>query len=207
MRTAILGVGNIGGTLARHLARASHEVVLAGAGPRSATGLAAEIGAAATAAPDAVTAVEAGDLVVLATPAAPLAALLRPLRGVLAGKVVVDATNPYGVVRGAPQGAWLAAQLPGALVVRAFNTLSWETLRDAAFRTGPDRVAVPVSGDDPAATALVAELAAELGFAPVVLGDLSGSTRQDPGGELYAVELPEQRMRSLVALDRGTGAT
>ena len=127
--------------------------------------------------------------------------------GDIGGTVVVDATNPYGVDRGAPQGAWLAAQLPGALVVRACNTLPWETLRDAAFRTGPDRVALPVSADDPRATAVVAELAAELGFAPVVLGTLAASTPQDPGGELYAVELPEQRMRSLAALARGTGGT
>lgn len=207
MRTAILGVGRIGGTLARHLARASHDVVLVGAGPRSAAALAAELGAAATAAPDAATAVERGDVVVLATPAAPLEALLRPLRGLLSGKVVVDTTNPYGLDRGAPQGAWLAAQLPGAHVVRAFNTLPWETLRDAAFRTGPDRVALPVSGDDPAATAVVAELAAELGFAPVVLGPLRASAPQDPGGELYAVELPEERMRSLVALATGSDGT
>ena len=202
MEIGLIGVGAIGGTLARHLVRAGHQVVLAGHEPRRAAALAHELGHAARAVQDPVEAA-APDLVVLAVPGTALEGLLDGLAPALAGTVVVDTTNPYGVQRGEPQGRWLADRLPGARVVRAFNTLQAQTLADAAFRDGQDRVAVALSGDDARALAVVAEVATELGLAPVVVGDLASSARQDPDGELYGVELPEQRMRDLVGLSDG----
>lgn len=194
MHIALIGTGNIGGTLARHLSRAGHTLILASGRPATAMALAEELGSDATAAVPAQAAV-AGDAVVLAVPGAALDGLLDELGEALDGRVVVDATNPYGVDRGLPQGQWLQQRLPTSRVVRAFNTLYWTTLRDAAFRVGPDRLAMVLSGDREDARAKASTLIDSVGFAAVDLGPMSGVWRQEPDGPLYTVEMTEPLLR------------
>ena len=190
MRIGVIGSGNIGGTVATLLARAGHEVQIANSrGPESLRGLAAERLTPATI----EAAAEHGEVVVVATPLAAYAAL--PAQA-LADTVVVDAGNYYPSRDGqiavldddsTTSTEWLAAKLPGARVVKAFNTVFWEVLRDKGDpQAGDDRLVVLVAGDDEGAKETVGGLIEDIGFAPLDQGGLAdGGRRQQPGSELY----------------------
>src|SRR5215211_3909264 len=168
MRIGVIGSGNIGGTVATHLARAGHEVQIANSrGPQSLRDLAADQLTPATI----EAAAEHGEVVVVATPLTAYAAL--PAQA-LAGTVVVDAGNYYpsrdGRIAaldddGTTSTEWLAARLPGARVVKAFNTVFWEILRDKGDpQAGDDRLVVLVAGDDEGAKETVGGLIEDIGF-------------------------------------------
>ena len=82
---------------------------------------------------------------------------------------------------------WLAAKLPGARVVKAFNTVHWEILRDKGDAdAGDERLVVLVAGDDADAKQRVERLIEDIGFAPVDQGGLAdGGRLQQPGAERY----------------------
>lgn len=196
MRIGIIGSGNIGGTLARLLAGAGHEVVLANSrGPESLAGLVGEIGPAATASTPAGAAT-AGEVVVVAIPFFRYTALPATE---LAGKIVVDATNYYGgrdgsfpeIESGAAGSSELLARfLPGARVVKAFNTIHFRHLAADGVPTGtPGRRAIPIAGDDAGAKATVAALIDQLGFDAYDAGSLADGRRFDPGTPLFNVAL------------------
>jgi predicted dinucleotide-binding enzyme len=196
MRIGIIGSGNIGGTLARLWAGAGHEVILANSrGPESLAGLVAEIGPAAAAATPAGAA-EAGEVVIVAIPFFRYTDLPAPA---LAGKIVVDATNYYAGRDGsfpeiqAGRGGsseLLAAALPGANVVKAFNTIHFRHLAGDGVPSGtPGRRAIPIAGDDPIAKSTVAGLIDQLGFDAYDAGSLSDGRRFDPGTPLFNVAL------------------
>ncbi|MGI8985065.1 MAG: NADPH-dependent F420 reductase [Acidimicrobiales bacterium] len=203
MKIAFVGSGNIGGTLARLLADAGHEVVLANSrGPASLAGLVAAIGPAATAATPA-DAAEAGEVVVVAIPFL----RYRDLPAAeLAGKLVVDATNYYeprdGTFPELAGGAvspseLLASALPGATVVKAFNTIHFRHLVDHAKPAGtPGRRAIPIAGDDAGAKATVGGLMDEVGFDAYDAGPLAAGGRFDPGTPLFNVALTSDEIRA-----------
>ncbi|MCS6947719.1 MAG: NAD(P)-binding domain-containing protein [Steroidobacteraceae bacterium] len=113
----------------------------------------------------------------LAVPWQAAATSVRSL-GDLRGKLLIDATNPLTVRAGRevelpaqPSAAeQLQAWAPGATVVKAFNTLSYRVMADPEVAGGP--VSVPLSGDDAAAKAEVAELVRRIGLEPVDVGPL-----------------------------------
>ena len=176
MKVAIIGAGNVGKGLGGSLVRAGHEVTLVGR-DISAVGEAANaIGARTGIAADAVPAV---DVVVLAVPYGAVAEVTREIAGAVAGKVVVDATNPLKpdysglATEGTSAAEQIAAALPGAKVVKAFNTTfagvdanpgGAGTTVDALFAT-----------DDADARASVAALASSIGFRPVWVGPLAAA--------------------------------
>jgi hypothetical protein len=186
MNIGIIGSGKVGGSLGTIWARAGHEVLfssrhpdrLAGlvetAGPRARKGTvaeAAEFGEALLFAPNFWSADKA-----IAT------------AGPMAGKILIDATNPYkigpgGIVRALPETTTAAAELaraiPAARVVKAYSTVPAEYLEgDADRRRG---LAVFFCGDDAAAREIVATLIRDSGFEPVDSGPL------DRAGE---IEIP-----------------
>jgi predicted dinucleotide-binding enzyme len=159
----IIGGGNVGGALARGLAAAGHQVTV---GLRAPGG---ERGAAlATAGLTVTTPAEAAgdaEVVILAVPAPQLADVV-PSLGSVAGTIVVDATNAVGgpVPGGHPTVFDHVVDLaPGALVVKAFNTIGAEHLAAGGG------LFLPVAGHDAGRPAVLA-LAADLGFDPVDLG-------------------------------------
>jgi 8-hydroxy-5-deazaflavin:NADPH oxidoreductase len=197
MRIAIVGTGHIGSTLARHFVDAGHEVVLSNSrGPDSLAELVAELGPRASAA-TAADAVRAGDLVVVSVP---LKNYLEVPTDGIDDKVVIDTMNYYPerdgrfvTIESGEVGSseLLAQHLGSRRVVKVFNTIVWDRLRDAGKPSGsPGRIALPLSGDDPTAKSIVASLVSEIGFEPVDVGDLSGAGRkQQPGGPLYTADL------------------
>jgi predicted dinucleotide-binding enzyme len=202
MRIGIIGSGNIGGTLARLLAGAGHEVVVANSrGPESLAGLVAEIGPAATASTPAGAA-EAGEVVVVAIPFLAYQELPAPA---LAGKVVVDATNYYAGRDGAFPGTTtssevVAAALPGADVVKAFNTIHFRHLANDGTPAGtPGRRAIPIAGDDATAKATVAGLMDEIGFDSYDVGPLAAGRRFEPGTPLFNVALTRDEVAAALA--------
>jgi len=191
MRIGIIGSGNIGGTVARLLAAAGHEVFLAHAGgPDSLREQVEAIGDRARPA-TVEQAAEFGQVVLLAIPWRSRGDLPADR---LRGKVVVDAMNPYRPdftlydLGGSTSSEEVAKTLPDARLVKAFNTLY---SRDLASRGDPDlpideRVALFVAGDDGRAKAEVAELIDDIGFAPIDTGSLrEGGRLQQAGGPLY----------------------
>ena len=174
MRVAIIGAGNVGGGLAAAAVRAGHDVVIAAAHPDSARSTASNTGA--TAAASAVDAAKGADVVVLAIPHGAVARVAAELGAAAEGKVVVDATNPLNATftdlttGGTSAAEDLQRQLPGAAVVKAFNTVL------AARLGNPTEGGTPldalVAGDDEQAKATVRTFAGSLGFRPIDAGGL-----------------------------------
>ena len=195
MTTAIIGVGNIGGALARHLAGGGEQVVLAAREEPNAAALAGELGPRASAA-TVPAAIGAADVVVFAVWFDALKQLLTEYAGLLDGKVVADPSNPIGITadgtafrtlpEGQSQGSLVAAMLPaGAHYVKAFGTLGADSLANSANRT-PRRAVLFYATDDDRAAAAIERLITVSGFDPVRAGDVSEVGRLEvPGGDLH----------------------
>jgi 8-hydroxy-5-deazaflavin:NADPH oxidoreductase len=199
MTTAIIGVGNVGGALARHLTAGGERVVLAAREESDAAALAGELGSLASAAsvPEAI---EAADVVVLAVWFDALKQLIADYAGLLDGKVVADPSNPLGVgpdgqmfrtlPDGQSQGSLVAAMLPaGARYIKAFGTLDAGSLASSANRA-PRRAVLFYATDDDQAAAAVDRLITTCGFDPVKVDGVSEAGRIEmPGGDLHLATL------------------
>jgi 8-hydroxy-5-deazaflavin:NADPH oxidoreductase len=173
---AIIGAGNVGRALSTALNRAGHDVVISSRDPGVAAAVAAETGARSAASN--LEAVRDADVVVLATYfAASADELVAELRDAVAGKVVVDVSNPVKptfdglVTEGGPSAAeWYQTRLPEARVVKAFNTLF------AANQVNPVVDGVQLDGavatDDEEARQLVLEITRSIGLRPIDAGPL-----------------------------------
>ncbi len=193
MKIGIIGAGNVGGTLAHRLQGVGHQVMVANSrDPQTLTDLAAETGAATGTAAETAT---SGEVVILAVP---MRAVPDLPTGPLAGKIVIDANNYYPQRDGhiasidakrVTSSRWVSDQLGTARVVKAFNTIYADHLRELGRPPGrPGRVALPVAGDDEAAKQTVVGLIEELGFDPVDAGPLDESWRQEPETPVYGTD-------------------
>lgn len=203
MKIGIIGAGQIGGALTRRLTKLGHEVFVANSrGPRSLGGLAAETGAKAVTVEDAA---QAGDVVVVTIPEAKIRNLPEDLfEGVNDNVVVVDTGNYYPQQRdgrideiesGMPESRWVELQL-GRPVVKAFNNIYAQHLMDRGRPAGaPDRIALPVAGDDIRAKTVIVKLLDELGFDGVDAGGLNDSWKQQPGTPAYGTDFDANGLR------------
>jgi predicted dinucleotide-binding enzyme len=172
MRIAIIGAGNVGGALGSAFARGGHEVVFGVRDPDSekcrAT-LSAVPGSQAILPQDAVAGAE---VVVFALRWAAVADTLSEMPP-LEGLVVIDAMNRVGGDPGRSTSQDLAELLPGARIVKAFNTIGFENFTTARARHTP--AAMFVAADDQDAKQIALELAAELGFRAEDAGPLANA--------------------------------
>ena len=178
MNLTFLGTGKVGAPLAARLAQAGHAVTLAQTHHDSAT-LAQALGRSSRlVARDLDHAVHDAEVVFLAVPFDALNTLLPPLAKALAGKVVVDCTNPVGPglthgLDNARSGSELIQSLlPGALVVKAFSIYGFENLEDLGVDLPEARPTMFFCGEDPTAKTHVATLIAQCGFEPLDVGGL-----------------------------------
>jgi hypothetical protein len=165
---AVLGAGNIGATLARKWTAAGHHVTLASRNPDTPAlrDLADGIGAHRAAHADAV---RDAEVVLLALPGDAVAAVAAALGDALDGKIVIDATNNLGAAE-LNSIATITRRAPGAVPVRAFNSLGWENFADPDFDgTTADLLWCGPEGN---AGALVERLIADVGLRPVRIGGL-----------------------------------
>jgi 8-hydroxy-5-deazaflavin:NADPH oxidoreductase len=191
---AIIGTGNMGSRLAANFAAGGQDFLLAGRDQDATRKIASDLGGHA----EAVSigeAVERADVLVFAVWLDAFEQLIARYGGQLAGKVIVDPTNPlepdgaggYRKVIGEQDssGQILAALLPpGARLVKAFGTLSAPTL-SAAARLEPERAVQFYAADDDAAGDLVADLIRADGYEPVRVGGLDQSIRIEMFGDLH----------------------
>ncbi|MEW2546763.1 NAD(P)-binding domain-containing protein [Streptomyces sp. NPDC047002] len=199
MRIGTLGAGIIAQAVARHAIRQGHEVVLSNSrGPASLAPVVEDLGALATAATPAEAA--AADLVLLAVPWPRIPDAVTALPR-MDGTVVIDATNQFASFPPNPRIAdlgdltgseYVSSLLPGARLVKAFNTLYAQFIApDPRHEAG--RQVLFLAGDDADAKNTVQDLTAGFGFAPVDLGTLrEGGRLMQLGGPLSALHVLKQ---------------
>jgi 8-hydroxy-5-deazaflavin:NADPH oxidoreductase len=191
---AIIGAGNIGSRLAANFAAGGQDFLLAGRDLEAARKLASSLGghAEVVSIDDAV---ERADVLVFAVWLDAFEQLIARYGERLAGKVIVDPSNPVGPDGGGgyrkvigeqeSSGQILAGLLPaGARLVKAFGTLSAGSLSAAAWRE-PERAVQFYAADDAAAGDLVADLIRAGGFEPVRVSGLDQSIRIEMYGDLH----------------------
>jgi predicted dinucleotide-binding enzyme len=195
MTTAIVGVGNIGSALARHLVDGGESVVLAAKNEATAGALAQELGPPAQTA-SVEDAIAGADAVVFAVWLDTIKELLAKDGRLLENKVVVDPSNPLGfdengqMIRTLPEGqssgSVVAALLPaGTHYVKAFGTLAAEGLASGANRE-PRRAVLFYATDDDAAATTIERLIRAAGFEPLKAGGVADAGRIEmPGGDLH----------------------
>ena len=205
MNIGIVGSGYIGATAARIFANVGHDVAVSNSrGPESLVPLVEEIGSNARAATVEEVA-DFGDVVLVAMPFFAYEVLPADR---LAGKVVVDAMNYYerrdGRIdfNGLTSSEVVAQHLPNSRLVKAFNTMHYQTLRTEGRPSAPmeERLVLFVAGDDEEAKAVVSRLIEEIGFAPVDTGSLrDGGRKQEPSSPIYNVPMTAGRAREELA--------
>jgi 8-hydroxy-5-deazaflavin:NADPH oxidoreductase len=209
---AIIGTGNLGGTVAANLAAGGQHFLLASRDQDAARKMADGLGGHAEAV-SVDEAVDRADVLVIAVWLDSFEQLIAQYRDRLAGKVIIDPTNPVGpdgnggyrkvIPEQESSGQILAALLPpGARLVKAFGTLSAPTLA-AAARREPDRAVLFYAADDDAAGDLVAGLIRASGYDPVRVGGLDQSIRIEMYGDLHeygALGRPVTKTEALKAL-------
>lgn len=183
MKIAIIGAGNVGGALGTRWAAAGHTILFGTRDPHSEkiqTLLqAAGPNASATTAEAAVATAE---VVVLATPWSATQSVVESLD--LAGKIVVDSTNPIApgftlaVGHESSAGELVAQWAPTANVVKAFNTTGYNNMLNPTY--GGQSTTLFIAGDDAAAKQIVTELAETLGFDVADTGPLAMARYLEP---------------------------
>ena len=177
-RVAIIGTGNVGSALGQRLAEQGHVITYGSRNPQRAelARLVAATGAGASAQTQAE-AVRDAEVVILAIPWDAVEVVMAEL-GALEGRIIIDPTNPRRIdddgfrdyAFDGSNAERIQALAPQASVVKAFSTLGTGTMLDPSIAGGP--VSIPIAGDDRAANALVATMAAEMGLEPVEVGPL-----------------------------------
>ena len=170
MSYAIIGFGAVGQALARMFARKGIEVAVASR--RQPEALAPQANAIGpTTVPKTLKDALEADIVMLAVPYWQHREVAKARAG-WKGKIVIDVTNTLEDLGGVPSSSIIAQALPGAQLVKAFNHLPAGVLAEDPAINGGRRV-VFLSSDDESATATVAALVEQLGYAPVNLGKIA----------------------------------
>src|SRR3954467_4829758 len=206
MKIGILGSGRIGSTFGGLWAKAGHPVMFSDRDMDQAKKAAEATGAGARAG-TVEEAVAFGDAVLIAVPYGALPAIAKQVGDKLKGKVVVDPNNPVPSRDGElgaqakEKGAAVstAAMLPGARLVRSFNSWGYQTMAREANRSAP-RMAMPVAADDAATLKIGAQLVADAGFDPVPVSSLAASKAFDLGSSVSGKILTADEMRKALAL-------
>ena len=194
MKIAIIGIGNVGGTLGPAWTKAGHDVIFGVRDPNSEkiktvldnSGQKARAAGVAEAA-------SASEIVVFATPWSATQDAVQAA-GNLDGKLVVDCTNPIapdlkGLVIGTTTSAaeQVAQWAQGARVVKAFNTTGSGNMANPLYESQP--VTMFICGDDPEDRETVAQLAKDVGLEPCVTGPLYHARYFEPMAMLW-VDMP-----------------
>lgn len=209
MKIGIIGSGNIGETTSRLFVNAGHQIALSNSkGPQSLESLVASIGPNSAKAMTVQGAIAFGDVILLALPWRKREVLRSLPSELLKNKIVIDATNPYSEnfevidLGNSTSSEEVAKELPGARIVKAFNTMYYETLSTESRKSKDDRLVLFVAGDDADAKSVVSKLIEDIGFTTVDTGSLrEGGRKQQPGSPIYnnpmTVEIAHKRLSEI----------
>ncbi len=196
LRIAVLGAGNIGGTLGRKWAAAGHKISFGVNNPDSdrAQALRAELGTKVTIG-SVVDALANSDVVVMALPGKAMDETITKHAAQLDGKIIIDAADRLG---GGPMNSFATfqKQTPHARVFRAFNTLGWENFADPVF----DGIQADLfyCGPDGDARTVAEQLIEDVGLRPMRLGDVDQMGLVDSVASLwFALALGQGKGRHL----------
>ena len=200
LKIATIGAGREGGALGTLYAKLGHPVMFSSRHPEELKDLVAAAGPNARAGTTAE-AVAFGEVIFLVVPYTAVEQIGKDFGAALAAKpLVLDVSNPIPgrdgqdfvkqVTSEGGAGIVSAKLLKGAKIVRAFNALSYAALDKLAH--GPDRIGVPIAGDDPKAIDLANRLIREAGFEPVLIGDLAKGRYLVPGTPLAGQHSPDE---------------
>jgi predicted dinucleotide-binding enzyme len=206
MKIGVIGAGHIGGTIGGLWTKAGHPVFFSSRHPEQLQDLVARLGPLAQAG-TVDQAIAFGDVVFIAVPYGAVPQIGRDYSKSLAGKIVLDANNAVASRDGAIAeeverngiGVTSRKYLPGARLVRAFNTLSYTIFEREANRPAP-RLAVPIAGDDQEAVQVAARLVRDAGFDPVEVGKLADANRFQRGAPGYGQNVSAAELKQKLSL-------
>jgi predicted dinucleotide-binding enzyme len=206
LKIGVIGSGRIGGTVGELWAKAGHDVMFSSLDLEADRKLAARVGAKAGTPAQAAA---FGEVLLISVPYKALPQLGRDLADSIKGKVVLDTANPYpqrdgemaNAVREKGTGIASPEFLPGARVVRAFNSVGFADLQSQAHRAG-DKIAIALAADDPAALKVAVRLVIDAGFEPVVVGRLTRAKDFDVGTPVYGKALTASELRKGLGIEQ-----
>jgi len=196
MKIGIIGTGAIGGTIAKKMLMAGHDVKVTNTdGGEKLNTRARELGAKPS---DIENVVSDVDVIILSVPTVAIPSLPKGLFSNVPNEVIIVDTSNYYPFRdeeieelknGKVESVWVSEQI-GRPVIKAFNNLLAETLINGGKKQGAEnRIAMAISGDDDKSKKLVSSLANDAGYDTVDAGALSESWRHQPGTPAYCTEL------------------
>jgi predicted dinucleotide-binding enzyme len=207
-KIGIVGSGHIGGNLGILLAKAGYEIVFSSRHPDRLKELVTTAGVNARAG-TVGEAISVGDVIVLSIPLKAIPELDDATKKALKGKIVIDTSNPYperdgeigkeGRKEPGGMGVFVSRLLPGARIIRAFNTVYSEDLKKTRNKDG-DVIGIPIAGDDQEGLKAAVELAEKAGLDAVVVGGLSTSKLFDVGTAVYATSASAKEIRKKLNL-------
>jgi 8-hydroxy-5-deazaflavin:NADPH oxidoreductase len=208
MKIGVIGSGHIGSTVGKLLAHAGHEVFFSSRHPERLKALVDDVGAKARAG-SIEDAARYGEVILLAVPFHALPELGKLLAPLLAGKVVLETANPYPdrdgsmaqeiIDSGHGTGPQVQDWFPGTRIVRAFNSVSDQTLIKQAHRAEP-QLGIPLASNDLDALQDASKLVRDAGFDAVIVGGLSRSKDFDVGTAVYNSGLSGPALRKALHL-------
>lgn len=201
-----IGAGHIGSTIGGLWVKDGHKVFFSDRHPEALKGLVAGLGPLAQAGtvPEAIA---FGKAILLTVPYGAIPQIGRDYGAQLKGKIVLDTCNAVSARDGAiaeeveQNGIGVTSQkyLPGARLVRAFNTMGSTYFAQEANRPAP-RLAVPIAGDDAEAVQVAARLVRDAGFDPVVVGKLADAKLFQRGGPGYGQRVTAAELKQKLSL-------
>jgi predicted dinucleotide-binding enzyme len=205
LKIGIIGTGRIGGALARHWVNAGHEVLMSSRHPEELQDLAQELGPRAHVGTPREAAAF-GEVVLVSVPYSAMPQIGTDYAAELNGKIVLDTSNPVANRDGPMaeeakrKGSGIASAelLPGTRLVRAFNCIPAASLANEPNRQ-PDRIAIPLAGDDAEALEMAQRLVDAAGFDSVVIGGLEDARLFDLGEPLARGNWSAAQMREAAA--------
>jgi len=200
LKIGIIGSGHIGSTLGTLWVKSGHPVMFSSRHPEELAPLVQ--GGDLAKAGSVADAIAFGDVVFIAVPYGAYPQIGKDYGSQLAGKVVLDAGNAVAARDGEITaetkeegiGVTSAKYLPGAKIVRAFNSMGYKFFVSEANRPG-DRMAIPIAGDDKDALSTASTLVHDAGFEAVVIGPLARAKDFAQGNPLYGQQLTAAEMR------------
>lgn len=209
MKITVIGTGHIGGNLAKKLRAAGHDIRVANAmGGEELKRFAESIGAIP--ADSVAEAVQGAEVVILSIPVNAIVDLKPVLTALPPSTILVDTSNYFPhrdkvIIQpledlSIAESQWVAEQL-GRPVVKAWNAQLAGTLANKGLLPhSPNRIAIPIAGDDESAVEIVGKLVSDTGFDYVFSGSLADSWRQQPGTPAYCGDYSAEEVRAKLDL-------